>query len=223
MYSLYIHINKINHKKYVGITNQQNINNRWKNGLGYNKSPRFFNAIIKYGWDNFNHIVLFNNLTKEEAETLEKYYISLYQTTDENYGYNIQKGGGITNLSELTKFKIRISTLGKKHSLETKLKMSKSHIGKQKCLGYKHSEETKEKHRKAMLGINNIRAKSVNQYSLDGKYIKTYDYMEQIKCDLNIKSTSHISQCCMGKRNKCYGYIWKYSNISGGDIDGSKY
>ena len=219
-YSLYIHTNKISNKKYIGITNQIPASKRWKNGFGYKKSPRFFNAIVKYGWNNFYHQIIYENLTKEEAETLEKEYIKKYDTTNEQYGYNMQKGGGITNLSELTKYKIKVANTGKKHSLQTRKKMSLSHIGKQKCLGYKHNETTRQKHRNLFLGKRNIRAKAVNQYDLDGNFIRHYDYMEQIKEYININSTSHISQCCNGKRNKCHGYIWKYSDMEGGKISG---
>lgn len=211
-YSLYIHTNKINNKMYIGITQQFPAYKRWKNGMGYKKSPRFFNAIVKYGWDNFNHQVIYDNLQKEEAEKLEKEYIKKYNTTNELYGYNMLKGGGITSLTELTKYKIRIKAIGRKHSQETKHKMSIAHIGKQKCLGYKHNEATRQKHRELMLGTKNHKAKAVIQYDLEGNFIKRYSYMEEIKQDLCIPNTSHISDCCRGKRNKCYGYVWKYDN-----------
>lgn len=212
MYKLYIHINKINNKKYVGITCQKYVNSRWKNGLGYRKSPRFFNAILKYGWNNFNHLVLFDNLTKEEAETLEKYYIRILKTQNERYGYNMQEGGGISEVSKLTRNKLKINNTGKHHSEETKRKMSLSHKGIIINVGFKHSEETKEKHRLLWKGKKNCRARGVNQYDLEGNFIKHYDYMNEIKKHLDIPSTAHISDCCRGKRNKCYGYIWKYSD-----------
>lgn len=92
-YKVYVHINKINGKRYYGIT-CQNINERWRNGKGYKnhknskKDTYFYNAINKYGWDNFTHEVLFDNLSKEEACLLEQCYISLYDTTNRNKGYN---------------------------------------------------------------------------------------------------------------------------------------
>lgn len=210
-FGVYMHKNKINNKVYIGITCQKPISTRWKNGNGYKKSPLFYNAIQRYGWNNFEHIILFENLTKEEAEQREQSLIKKYKSDKRKYGYNIQKGGGITNLSELTKYKLKMCNIGKHHSEETKKKMSLSHIGKQKCLGYKHTEETKEKHRQLMTGTKNHNARGVNQYDLDGNFIKHYDYMNQIKDYIDIPNTSHISDCCRGKRNKCYGYIWKYS------------
>lgn len=211
MYSLYIHTNKINNKKYVGITNQKPTN-RWKNGFGYKGSPKFFNAIVKYGWDNFKHEIIFDNLTKEEAQNKEKEYIKKLKTTNDKYGYNIQIGGGISDISEIGRLNMRLSALGRKHTNETKKKMSLSHIGKQKCLGYKHSEETKEKHRKAMLGTKNCRCRAIEQYDLNGNFIKRFEYMQQAVDELGLKSSSHISMCCNGKRNKYGGYKWKYSN-----------
>ena len=214
MYSLYIHTNKLNNKKYIGIT-KQIPSYRWKNGLGYKKSPKFFNAIVKYGWDNFNHEVIYNDLTKEQAEKLEKEYIEKYKTTSDEYGYNLQKGGGITDISEIARLHLKLVNTGKKASPETRKKISESLKGKQKCLGYKHTEETKEKHRQLWLGTKNCRSRAVIQYDLNGKFIKRYDYMQQAVNELGLSSSSHISMCCNGKRHKCNGYIWKYEEQEG--------
>ena len=51
-YCVYAHINKYNGKIYIGQT--QNIKERWRcNGKNYFSSIKFFNAIKKYGWNNF--------------------------------------------------------------------------------------------------------------------------------------------------------------------------
>ena len=66
-YTVYMHKNKINGKVYIGIT-KQNPEHRWGNGKNYKKGLRFNNAIQKYGWDNFKHIILYKNLSKGQAE-----------------------------------------------------------------------------------------------------------------------------------------------------------
>lgn len=86
-YCIYMHINVINHKVYIGQTNRKP-EYRWNNGKGYMSQKYFWNDIEKYGWNNFDHLILKDNLTKEEADNLEKYYINRYRAGDEKYGYN---------------------------------------------------------------------------------------------------------------------------------------
>ena len=98
-FTIYMHRNKINNKVYIGQTCQAP-EKRWgKNGIGYNKSPKFWHAIQKYGWDNFEHIILFQNLTAEQADDIEQKLIILYDANGEN-GYNIQAGGRCLTNSE---------------------------------------------------------------------------------------------------------------------------
>ena len=93
MHIIYCHVNKINGKVYVGITSQT-VQERWgKNGSGYQSSPHFWSAINKYGWDNFEHIVLETGLTKEIASQKEKEYIARYDSTNPKHGYNMRDGG----------------------------------------------------------------------------------------------------------------------------------
>lgn len=92
-YCVYMHTNKINNKKYIGQT-CKNVRDRWRNGVGYINSPYFWNAIQKYGWDNFEHEIIANNLTKEEADKMEIELIALYDTTNDKNGYNLTSGGG---------------------------------------------------------------------------------------------------------------------------------
>lgn len=90
-YIVYIHTNKYNNKKYIGIT-CRDPKIRWGlNGNGYSLQDKFFNAIKKYGWDNFNHDIVAKNLKEEEAKELETYYIDLYDTI--NNGYNVLREG----------------------------------------------------------------------------------------------------------------------------------
>lgn len=53
-------------------------------------------AIEKYGWNNIEHIILFSNLTKEEANLKEEQLIEEYETTNREKGYNISAGGEYT-------------------------------------------------------------------------------------------------------------------------------
>ena len=79
-WTIYMHKNKINGKVYIGQT-KQSLNERFGcDGHRYDSCPIFFNAINKYGWDNFEHIVLFENIpTRELANRYEEYLIYLYK------------------------------------------------------------------------------------------------------------------------------------------------
>ena len=91
---VYFHRNKINNKAYIGLSIYgDDINRRWQNGKGYIKQPLFYNAIQKYGWDNFEHIIFESSLSLEDAKKIEVMLIALFNTKDRNFGYNISVGG----------------------------------------------------------------------------------------------------------------------------------
>lgn len=124
MYSVYMHKNKINQKVYIGLTKQEP-QTRWRaNGEGYKSQKKFWNAIQKYGWDNFEHIILKTNLTAKDASDLEKQLIKIFNSIEN--GYNADCGGITTNHSEETINKIRCSMKGKTHTEKTKKKISNS-------------------------------------------------------------------------------------------------
>lgn len=94
-YYVYIHTNKLNNKKYIGITCQEP-KERWQNGLGYRNQLVFWNAIIKYGWNNFDHYVFPDKYTEEEAKLKEIALIADYHTCildEQCLGYNMTRGG----------------------------------------------------------------------------------------------------------------------------------
>lgn len=99
-YVVYCHRNKLNGKRYIGIT--KSIERRWaREGAEYfnPSSPNsvFANAITKYGWDGFEHTVISSGLSREDACSLESMFIKLYKTNicryGRMYGYNMTDGG----------------------------------------------------------------------------------------------------------------------------------
>lgn len=133
-----------NGKVYIGITSTS-LEKRWQSGKGY-KTQVFYRAIQKYGWDNILHELLFDGLTKKEAEDKEVELISYYKSNQKDYGYNINNGGSATGVhSEETKRKISEKKIGNAvnkgriHTEESRRHMSEAHIG------IRLSEEAKEK------------------------------------------------------------------------------
>ena len=84
-YKVYLHTNLFNHKKYVGITKVSE-KTRWNNGNGYKTNKKFYQDIQKYGWENgFSHEIIEENISYKEARSLEKYYITKYNSVTQGY------------------------------------------------------------------------------------------------------------------------------------------
>jgi group I intron endonuclease len=88
-------------------------------------------------------------------------------------------------------------------SEETRLKMSKAQKGKLKGLH---------------IGGNSPRAKAINQYDLQGNFIKTWNASTDIQRELNIDYASVI-KCCRKQRKSAGKYQWRYC----GDDEINKY
>lgn len=108
LYILYVHISP-DDKVYFGVTCQKP-NRRWRNGEGYRSNPYFYNAIQKYGWCNFSHIILLNGLTEIEAKRHEVELINLYESNNRLNGYNLTSGGdGVRGYQHSEKHKKELS------------------------------------------------------------------------------------------------------------------
>jgi len=199
-WTLYVHINKTNFKKYVGITSQKP-EYRWNYGRAYKQCPHFNSAIQKYGWDGFEHIVIFDNLLEEEAKSEEKRLISLWQTQDNRFGYNYTSGGdslsGYKQTPEVIR-RIAESHIGTKRSEETKRKMS---------------ENTSLRRPDIMRKSAEAKFKPVIATTLDGDFVGRFESITSaaLSLGLNDNDRRHISDCCKGNRKTCRGYKWKYA------------
>ena len=117
-----------NGKIYIGQTGQKNPKRRWQNGEGYKPNSHFYSAIKKFGWDNFEHVIVADGLTKEEADWLEKFLIDYYETTDRTKGYNNTSGGdGSFEMTDEAKKKISKARKGVKLSDEHRKHLSEAH------------------------------------------------------------------------------------------------
>lgn len=188
-YTVYKHINKTNGKVYVGITKRKP-EDRWKNGNGYS-TQHFSRAIEKYGWDGFEHIVVCENLSREDACAMERILIKAHNSSKPEFGYNQTLGGDGGAM------------LGKHHSENAKKKISNA----RKRMGF--SAEHKKHISEAKSGAKHHMAKPVYQYAKDGKFLKKWDYMNEAAKNLGL-SRGNISNNCLGRVKTCGGYIWSY-------------
>lgn len=95
MFKIYIVTNKVNNKKYIGLT-KRSIKYRWcqhvSSAIQRNSKFHFHCAIRKYGVSNF-HIELLHDkiLSESEVLKLEAEYVTLYDSY--HNGYNSTPGG----------------------------------------------------------------------------------------------------------------------------------
>lgn len=219
-WQVYIHINKINNKKYVGITSEKNPNKRWKNGLGY-KRQIFYKAIQKYGWNNFQHKILFINLTEQQAKQKEIELIALYNTNNSLYGYN-QTAGGDAVPEKTNELKLKISNSLKKYYQTDKGKKERVKLSKQQKEYYlthknpfkskKHSAETRKiMSEKAKIRKPNNRI-AIQMFDDNGILLKTFDSKKDALNYLNITCYKPLTRA-IELHTKYKNYYWKKEEL----------
>ena len=190
-YIVYCHTNMINGKQYIGLTSMSLEERAGKEGSRYRNCMEFYNAIQKYGWDNFSHKVLAYDLSHEMACELEKYYIKLYNTQVPN-GYNLTDGGDG----------------GFHHSNDAKQRISAKTKGNKSRTGYKNSAEMKAYMSNFMKGNNygKYKGKPVIQLTLDGEFVAEYPSSAEAT---RITGIGHVKHAVQGKLKSAGGYIWR--------------
>jgi group I intron endonuclease len=238
LWRVYMHKNKTNGKVYIGITSRD-VKDRWGlDGSRYGEQQMAFKcAIDKYGWDGFEHIIVAENLTQQEASDMEIFLIDAYKSNcrryyNPSYGYNMTDGGEGTSgrsCAEETKKKIgekakeRLSNpenhpwFGKHHTKESKEKMSKVRKGRPAHnKGIKASEESRKKMSESKKGRNTGEknpnygcGKPVIQLDKKGNIIAEYPTASEASRVVGIE-LDNITSCCNGKTKTAFGYQWIY-------------
>lgn len=197
-YSVYKHICP-NGKIYIGITSKEPAQ-RWRNGQGYKGNKHFWRAIIKYGWDNIKHEILYTGLFKEEACQIEINLISKFKSNSSEYGYNHATGGEINKdfhytRSEEQKRMISARMIGN-HNFGDQSGVNNNFYG------YHHSEAARAK-------ISAAQYNPVLQYDKNGTFIAEYANAYQAEVQTNIR---HVLECCKKRRKSAGGYLWEFKN-----------
>lgn len=186
-FSVYCHTNKINGKRYVGITSQS-VHARWQNGKHYARHSRFYADILKFGWDNFEHKVVCSGLSKEDAEEIEQNLIDGLDLTNEKFGYNTFIGGKCTSVwNAVAREKAKAQSLGENNNF----------------YGHKHTKETK------LLMSENRPKRAVVCVETGVVYKSTREAERQTKAD-----HADIVRCCKGMKKTAGGFHWNYREVT---------
>lgn len=219
-YKIYMHKNKINGKVYIGQT-KQSLERRWNNGYGYLGCPYFYKAIQKHGWNNFEHILLEDNLTADEANEKEIYYINQYQSYIEDYGYNISLGGAGLSKENIPVYQYDlngnyIKTWNSISEICDTLNINGSHIYTccNEKMDYVYDSQWKYYYKEKIDGvltkgekISFKKKKPIYQYSLDGYFIRKFD--SATDAEKEGFGISNVRACCNGRMMSSYGYQWR--------------
>ena len=196
-------VNTVNGKIYIG---KHSTKDPYDDYMG--SGVRILQAIKKYGLENFTKEILFcynceENAFLKEAEIVNEEFIKSENT------YNVVLGGYMNNGSWCGK---NAPMYGKKHTKETKEKLSKAHKGKQTgknnpmygmfgeknpFYGRKHTKETKEKLSKAA----KERKGSKNPYYGKTHTKEAKDKISKAKCGK-----------CSGENNPMFGKHLSYES-----------
>ena len=210
-------------KSYIGQT-INSLQQRAKNGHNYKNSTYFYNAIQKYGFENFSWEIL-GEFPIEILSKKEIYYIQLYNTMVPN-GYNLrteEQNLNYTNNNTKTKRCINKYDLQgnfikqfdsiKDAAYDNGVKpeaISRCCRGITKRSGdyiYQYADSEKKvtpvsKYQKGTC--------PVVQYDLNMNLIAIYPSLNQAELAIKKKKgANNIRLVCKGERKMAYGFIWK--------------
>lgn len=222
-YTVYVHQTPSG-KRYVGITSKKP-EYRWNSGKGYQNNKHFYNAVLKYGWDNIKHTIIATGLSKDAACKIEQQLIKEYDSTNPQNGYNNSIGGesgafGIKRTKEsIERMKAHrdysTSWAKGKHFTEE----HRRRIGEGRR-GIKMTDEARKKMSDAKKGYrpswaggtrdDKYRAsKSMPVLCVETKI--TYFGLMEAERQTGI-SHANICRCLKGRSGKAGGYHWEYVN-----------
>lgn len=235
---IYKYENKINHKVYIGQTTDlvnRKSSHRYKATFEKNK---FYNAVRKYGWDNFDFDIvaqveendlaqLTTTLDTLEVEFIEK-YDSFYNGYNSTTGGHSYRGKEVSEefreycrnriYSEETKKKMSIATHNKVVSESTREKLRQNAIRNNFS---KYRKLTTEKRNK---GIREALGKPVLQIDKDGIIVNEFPTVKDaalfvntfLAQDKKLSGIEHgIHRHCTNQTKKrfYYGFEWEFKPI----------
>ena len=199
--------NMINNKVYIGQTTkslEQRLKTHKRDSIS--KNSYFYQAVRKYGWDNFSAEIIEDNIT--DIDTLnerEQYWIKYYNSfLDKTKGYNSTSGGKNYTMTREEREKRRYRVLGNKNPMYGKPSPNK---------GKKLSEEHKKKISLANKNNKRDRTSENNPSSKPIINITQNQYFDSITDACHFYNISHtaIMNHLKGKSNTCIGCKWRYA------------
>jgi group I intron endonuclease len=178
---------------------------------------KLYRSLIKHGVENHTFEII-EECSVELLNERERYYQDFYNCVEKGlncrYTKNNDKSG---SPSSETLLKMSIASkgnknwLGKKHSQETKDKISKANSGRKYSIEVNKSKGRKGRvsNRKGIFSENNPLSKKVLQFDLNNNLIKEWNCLMDIKRELGFH-IGNVSSCLKGNLKTYKKFIWKY-------------
>lgn len=215
--------NLINHKIYIGQSTQLEERYKQHKSKSNTVDKRFYDAVRKYGWDNFSYEIL-EYCQPEELNDREVYYVSYYDSY--NNGYNATPGGD--NIGKHASISVQQYSLSGKFIKEyNSMKEASKATGvsvnmlTRCCKGrtnhaglyqWKYTND-KEKEIKYIKQENVcLRNRKILQYNLNGELIRIYDTLEEASKLTNTSKSLITNNCKRKHSNTANGYVWRYED-----------
>lgn len=198
---VYMWINKINNKKYIG-------SHIGSEDDGYTGSGSLFKrAVAKHGIENFERVILERVEEKENVQIREEYYLKLFNVANDRSFYNLRDvaGGGFEYINNNPEIRERVnSILGE----ATKKRIAEKGHPKGMA-GKKHKPENIEKITRGIVAYVDSIKKPVLQYDLAGNLVAEHESICHAATAVR-GSPSNIKYTIEGKFKTAYKHTWKY-------------
>ena len=106
---IYMHVNNLNFKCYIGITVQR-AKQRWTSGIAYKNNRRFGSALNKHGWENFSSYILAFGDDRDSLNKAEVFAIVAAGGHKSKHTYNLSPGGDIVAENDIPLIGIHLET-----------------------------------------------------------------------------------------------------------------
>jgi len=207
---IYKAVSKTTGKVYIGQTTQtlqERINQHNSHAYGHQYNYHFHNAIRKYGSEDFTYEIIEDDIkTIEVLNEREKYWIAYYNSYYDGYNSTLGGEGCVRRDDEM------IVKLFKEGYTTQEICEITGYNRQTIYRSYSINGLTEDNNkRKAELNRERC-SRTVDQYSLDGKYIKTWP--SATECGKNLGNQGLISAICRQEKSilSAYGFLFKYTD-----------
>lgn len=197
-------------KVYIGQTTQtlqERINQHNSHAYGHQYNYHFHNAIRKYGSEDFTYEIIEDGIESTEVlNEREKYWIAYYDSYYNGYNSTLGGEGCVRRDDELI-----IKLFREGHTTQEICEIT-GYNRQTIYRSYTINGLTEDNNKRKAEQNRERCSRTVDQYSLDGKYIKTWP--SATECGKNLGNQGLISAICRQEKSilSAYGFLFKYTD-----------